>query len=277
MSIRIGTNIESLSAQRFVSSNSQAQSDSLEKLASGHRINRSADDAAGLAISDKMHSQVRSIRQNIRNAQDGVSILQTAEGGMQEISNILVRFRELSIQASSDTVSDNERGFIDKEFQQMGSEVDRITQATEFNGKFRLLDGKGGTIEFHIGINNTEHDKFAIDQSQTDATRSSLGISDLNVRSRDNAQTNLDRLDGAIKTISERRSNLGAMQNRLQSMISSATNYHENLTGARSRILDTDLASQTADLTRSNIMQQASMSVLSQANTNPQAALRLLT
>lgn len=277
MGLRISTNVQALAAQRSLRINSDTQQSALEKLASGSRINHAADDAAGLAISEKMRASIRSIRQNVRNAQDGISVIQTAEGGMGEISTILVRFRELSIQAASDTVSDVERSFMDKEVQQLSAEVDRITAATEFNGKLKLLDGQGGVLEFQVGQNNNPtEDRFAIDQSQTDVRLGTLGLSGINVASKVDAQGNLDRIDGAMRMVSERRANFGAMQNRLQSVISSAEIYHENLSAARSRITDTDLATETAELTKSNMIAQANVSVLSQANQNPQLALKLL-
>jgi flagellin len=258
-------------------SNGDEQKLSLEKLASGSRINRAADDAAGLAIAEKMRAAGRSIRQDIRNAQDGISIIQTAEGGMNEIANILVRFRELSIQSASDTVTDVERGFMNKEVSQLRDEVNRITAATEFNGKLKLLDGQGGILEFQIGQNNNEfEDRFTLDQSQTDVRLGTLGLEGITVESKAESQSNLEKLDNAIVMVSERRANFGAMQNRLQSVINSAQIYNENLAASRSRIWDTDVAEQTAELTKSNILNQSTISVLGQANQNPQLARKLL-
>jgi flagellin len=276
MGLRIATNVQALSAQRTLAQNQTSQASALERLASGSRINRAADDAAGLAISEKMGASIRSVRQNVRNAQDGISLLQTAEGGMSEISNILVRFRELSIQAASDTVGDSERGFMDKEFQQLSSEIDRITEATEFNGKLKLLNGQGGVLEIQVGQNNNDYDRFQLDQKLSDVRLETLGITGLTVRDKESAQSNLDRIDKAMTMLNERRSNIGALQNRLQSSINSLQIYDENMSAARSRIRDTDMAEATSELTRFNILSQAGVSVLSQANQNPMQALKLL-
>jgi flagellin len=276
MGLRINTNVQSLAAQRNLNSTNTAQKSSLEKLASGTRITRSADDAAGLAISEKMRAQVRSIRQDTRNANDGISMIQTAEGGMNEISNILVRFRELSIQAASDTIGDAERGFIDKEVTQLRSEVDRISQSTEFNGR-KLLAGEGEQLEIQIGQGNkAEADRFTYDLADTNTTADRLGVSSLSVRDKASAQSNLDVIDSAIASLSSSRANLGAMQNRLQSVVNNLGVYDENLSAARSRIYDIDMASETAEMAKNNILSQAGTSVLSQANQNPMLALKLI-
>ncbi|MCM2324425.1 MAG: flagellin FliC [Oligoflexia bacterium] len=276
MGLRISTNVQSLSAQRNLSINNAQQKSSLEKLASGSRIYRAADDAAGLAISEKMRASIRTVRQDVRNANDGVSMIQTAEGGMNEVGNILVRFRELSTQAASDTIGDAERSFIDKEVQQLKSEIDRIAKSTEFNGK-KLLSGEGGAMEIQIGLNdNAELDRFTFDGAKTDITADRLGLGSLTVADKASAQQNLSKVDDAIKILSENRAEMGALQNRLQSTISNLTIYDENLSAARSRIYDVDMASETAELTKSNILNQAGTSVLSQANQNNMLALKLL-
>jgi flagellin len=274
--LRINTNTQSLAAQRNFGLNNHSQKVSLEKLASGSRINRAADDAAGLAISEKMRAQIRSIRQDLRNANDGVSMIQTAEGSMNEVANILVRFRELSIQAASDTIGDTERSFIDKEVQQLRQEVDRIAQSTEFNGK-KLLAGEGETLDIQIGMNNNaELDRFTYSPQNTNVTTGRLGLSDINVASKGSAQENLGKVDEAIKIVAENRAELGALQNRLYSSINNMAIYDENLSGARSRIYDVDMASETAELTKTNILTQANVSVLGQANQNAMLALKLL-
>jgi flagellin len=248
----------------------------LEKLASGTRIVRSADDAAGLAISEKMRAQVRSIRQDTRNANDGISMIQTAEGGMNEIGNILVRFRELSIQGASDTIGDNERAFIDKEVQQLRAEIDRISQSTEFNGQ-KLLAGESKQLDIQIGQGNkAEADRFSFDLADSDVSAERLGVSGLSVRDKASAQANLDVIDSAINALSSSRANLGAMQNRLQSVVNNLGVYDENLSAARSRISDIDMASETAEMAKNNILSQAGTSVLSQANQNPMLALKLM-
>jgi len=276
MGLRVNTNVQSLAAQRNLGSTNRAQEGSLEKLASGSRIVRSADDAAGLAISEKMRASIRSVRQDTRNANDGISMIQTAEGGMNEIGNILVRFRELSTQAASDTIGDSERGFIEKEVTQLKGEIDRISQSTEFNGR-KLLGGEGGELEIQIGQGNHETtDRFKFDLSATNASTDKLGVGDLTVTDKASAQNNLDKIDSAIESLSSSRANLGAMQNRLQSVVNNLAVYDENLSAARSRIHDVDMASETAELSKNNILTQAGVSVLSQANQNPMMALKLM-
>jgi flagellin len=276
MGLRINTNTQSIAAQRNLGINLAGQQASVEKLASGSRIVRAADDAAGLAISEKMKASIRSIRQDNRNANDGISMIQTAEGGMNEIGNILTRFRELSIQAASDTVSDTERGFIDKEVGQLRQEVDRIAKSTEFNGK-KLLSGEGDRMDIQIGQNNrADQDRLTFEPAMTDATVDHLGISGISVASKEQAQENLDKVDHAIKTLSGNRATLGAFQNRLQSAVNNLGVYDENLSAANSRIRDVDMASETAKMTQQNILTQASTAVLSQANSNSQLALKLL-
>jgi flagellin len=276
MGLRINTNTQSIAAQRNLGTNLMNQQASVEKLASGSRIVRAADDAAGLAISEKMKASIRSIRQDVRNGNDGISMIQTAEGGMNEISNILTRFRELSIQSASDTISDTERGFIDKEVGQLRSEVDRIASSTEFNGK-KLLNGEGNVMEIQIGQNNRpEQDRFQYDSSKTNATTDKLGIGGITVATKQDAQENLAKIDGAIKNLSGNRAELGALQNRLQSAVTNLGVYDENLSAANSRIRDVDMASETAKMTQQNILTQASTAVLSQANATGQLALKLL-
>ena len=276
MGLRINTNVQALAAQRNLGINNDAQKASLEKLASGSRINRASDDAAGLAISEKMRAGIRSVRQDIRNANDGISMIQTAEGGMNEIGNILVRFRELSIQASSDTVTDVERGFMDKEVSQLHQEVNRIAAATEFNGH-KLLNGEGQSLEIQIGQNNNaELDRFTFDTSKTNVTANRLGVEGISVASKESSQENLAKIDGAMQLLGGNRAEMGALQNRLQSSVNSLQIYDENLSGAKSRIKDVDMASETSELTKNNILTQANVSVLSQANQNNMLALKLL-
>lgn len=276
MGLRVNTNVQSLAAQRHLGNTSRATKATLEHLASGSRISRAADDSAGLAISEKMRAQVRSISQNIRNANDGISLIQTAEGAMNEISNVLIRFRELSIQAASDTVGDAERKFIDKEVQQLKQEIDRIAFATEFNGT-KLIANEGGTLEIQIGQkNNPEQDRFLIDLAKTTSTLGRLGLNDISTASKESAQGNLDMIDSAINVLSENRSELGAMQNRLQASVQNLQIYNENLSAARSRIYDVDMATESSELVKNNILSQAGAAVLSQANQNSTLALKLI-
>lgn len=276
MGLRVNTNIQSLVAQRNLGINSSNQKASLEKLASGTRINRAADDAAGLAISENMRSQIRSLRQDTRNANDGISMIQTAEGGINEVGNILVRFRELAIQGASDTIGDTERGFIDKEVQQLRAEIDRISTATEFNGR-KLLSGEGDVVEIQIGMNNDPNkDRFIFDSSKTNVTTDKLGLSGISIATKQDAQNQLEQIDSAMKVLMENRAELGALQNRLQSSINNMQIYDENLSAARSRIFDVDVAAETAELTKNNILSTAGTAVLSQANQNNLLALKLL-
>jgi flagellin len=276
MGLRINTNVQSLAAQRSLGINSASQKGNLEKLSSGSRIVRAADDAAGLAISEKMKSHIRSLAQDMRNANDGISMIQTAEGAMNETGNILTRFRELSIQAASDTIGDVERGFIDKEVQQLGSEIDRIAKSTEYNGR-KLLSGEGDMLEIQVGLKNDKVlDRFQYDVAKVNSTAEALGVSGMNVATKEAAQNNLDKIDNAITTLSGNRAEMGALQNRLQSSINNMQIYNENLSAGNSRIRDVDVASETAELTKNNILTQATTSVLGQANQNSMLALKLL-
>ncbi|OIQ18466.1 MAG: flagellin [Bacteriovorax sp. MedPE-SWde] len=276
MGMRINTNVTSLAAQRSLGGVKRAQNSSMQKLSSGSRINKAGDDAAGLAISEKLKAGIRGTQQATRNAGDGISMVQTAEGGLNEVSNILVRLRELSVQAASDTVGDQERKFTDLEFQSLVNEVDRIAESTKFNGK-NLLNGEGDQMDFQIGINNTEGlDRIAFNPSDTSAKIGDIGIEGLAVSSKGDAQGNLEVLDEAISSISGNRANLGALQNRLQSTISNLEVSTENLSEANSRIRDTDIASESAELARTNILSNSATAVLAQANQSNQGALRLV-
>lgn len=276
MGMRINTNTQAIAAQRNLTRTNTDQKASLEKLSSGSRINRAADDAAGLAIAEKMRAALRSLRQDQRNTNDGIAMIQTAEGAMNEMSNVLIRLRELSVQASSDTISDVERGFIDKEVQVLRAEMDRVANVTEFNG-LKLLNGEGDALHIQIGMNNDSlNDRVYYDRSKTEITSTRMGLEGISVADRESAQGNLGKLDGAIRMLSESRAELGALQNRLQSTFSNLQVYEENLAGARSRISDVDVAQESAELTKQNILSQAGISVLSQANQNPQMALKLM-
>jgi flagellin len=276
MSLRIATNVQSLAAQRFLEQNHEMQNRSLEKLSSGSRINRAGDDAAGLAISENLKASIRSMKQATRNANDGISLIQVAEGSMNEISNILIRMRELSIQSASDTIGDTERGFVDKEIQHLKSEIDRISRNTEFNG-MKLLDGTSPELEVQVGMHNSpELDRFRYDTKELVTTLDALGLNGISTQSKQNAQENLAMLDTAIVHVNNNRASMGALQNRIYSTVNNNQIYTENLMTANSRIRDTDMAEETSELTKSNILTQANVSVLSQANQNPQLALKLL-
>ena len=276
MGLRINTNIQALAAQRSLGENRASQEKSLERLSSGYRINRAGDDAAGLAISERIRANTRSLGQASRNAQDGISLVQVAEGATNEISNILVRMRELSIQGASDTIGNLERNFIDKEVQALKLEVNRIANSTEFNGT-KLLNGQADKLEIQVGLfNSPEQDRLVFDAANQNITLAALGLDDVHTKDKLGSQTNLMKLDGAINILNSNRSDLGAMQNRMQSTINNITIYRENLEAARSRIRDTDMAEETSTLTKQNILTTAGISVLAQANSNPQQALKLL-
>jgi flagellin len=276
MGLRINTNIQALAAQRFLGINSEHQKASLDHLSSGSRINKAGDDAAGLAISEKLKAEIRSMRQATRNANDGVSLIQVAEGGLNEISGILIRMRELSIQAASDTIGDPERGFVDKEVQQLKDELNRISNITEYDGT-KLLDGSAPALEFQVGThNNPLLDRFVFDSQNLITSTQALGLDGVGTQTKLNAQENLTSLDDAIEHVNGNRATLGALQNRMQSTISNLNIYRENLEAANSRIRDTDMAEESSELVKNNILTQTTVSVLGQANQSPQLALKLI-
>lgn len=276
MGFRVTTNLAAINAQRNLVGSQRAIQKSMGQLASGSRINNAADDAAGLAISENIRAQIRSSRQANRNANDGISMVQTAEGGLNEISNIVVRLRELGIQASSDTVGDTERGFLNKEVTQLKEEMQRIASVTTW-GSTKLIDGSGTTFDFQVGIfNNQSEDRISFDASQTNATIDALGLGDLDYTTKEGAQVGLSYLDSAQTAVNGLRANLGALQNRLTSTIDNLAVQEENLSAANSRIRDTDIAQASAEMTRNSIMLNASTSTLSQANQVNQLALKLI-
>ncbi len=248
----------------------------MARLSSGYRINQAADDAAGLAISENLRAQIRGIRQANRNANDGISLVQVAEGSMNEVSSMLIRLRELAIQASSDTVGDTERKFTDVEYQQLKSEIQRITEATNFNG-YDLLNGTGGLIDIQVGVQNDPFkDRISFNASAANSTLEALGLIAENVASKEAAQLSLSVVDNALVSVNAIRANFGALQNRLVSTTNNLSVAEENLSAANSRIRDTDVASETSEMTRNNILMQAAISVLGNANSQQQMALKLL-
>jgi flagellin len=276
MGLRINTNIQSLEAQRNLSGIRRDQDNALSKLSSGQRIVKAGDDAAGLAISEKLKAQIRGNQQATRNAGDGISFIQTAEGGLNEVSNILIRLRELSVQSASDTVGETERQFSDYEYQHLVQEVDRISQSTKYNGR-SLLNGEGEDADFQIGtMNHPTQDRLTFTPATTDATTSTLGIASTKVLTKVDAQENLETIDKAINHVNGNRANLGALQNRLQSTISNLEIKTENLSAANSRIRDADVAEETAKLARTNILTNSGTMVLSQANASGNVALKLI-
>lgn len=277
MGLRINTNIAALSAQRALQTTDRELVKSYQRLSTGNRITNAGDDAAGLSISENMKAQIRSMQQAERNANDGISTVQVAEGGLSEIGNILIRLRELSIQAASDSVGDKERGFINQEYQSMLKEIDRIANVTVFNGT-PLLNGKSskGQLEFQVGIRNDESDRIVFNVGENDVRADSLGVSGIGTKSIDDARESIDKIDAAMSKVSETRARMGAMQNKLQSTVNNLQIGTENLAQARSRIADVDVAVETSNLVRNNILQQAGVSILSQANSLPTGALKLI-
>lgn len=276
MGFRVSTNIAAVNAQRNLLKSQNNISDSFAKLSSGSRINKAADDAAGLAISENLKGQIRSIRQSNRNANDGISMVQVAEGGLNEIGNIITRLRELGIQAASDTIGDSERGFIDKEVQQLKDEMQRIASVTTW-GTTKLLDGSSPTFDFQVGIfNNDFEDRISFDSTENVATLDALALDGLDYTEKTNAQDALSSLDDAQLRVNEMRSNLGALQNRLQSTVNNLLVAEENLSAANSRIRDTDVAEASSEVTRNNILLQAATATLAQANQKNGVALSLI-
>ena len=252
MGLRINTNVASLNARRNLMGTKLNLDQNLERLSSGYRINRAGDDAAGLAISENLRAQIRGLKQASRNAQDGVSLVQVAEGGLNEVSNILIRLRELAVQAASDTVGPVERQFLNVEYDQLVSEIDRIADGTEFNGT-SLLSGTGAILDFQVGTRNDPNiDRLSFDASKADANSAALGINLTSVADKASAQNSLGAIDSAIVSVSAMRADFGAVQNRLQSTINNVSIALENLSAANSRIRDVDIAEETAELTKKN-------------------------
>jgi flagellin len=276
MGFRINTNTTSLSAQKALGKVTQESAKISNQLATGSRITKSADDAAGLAISEKLKANIKSNQQANRNANDGISMIQVAEGGLEETGNILIRLRELAIQSSSDTVGETERGYTDLEYQQLKQELGRISETTTFNGK-SLLNGDGGELDFQIGANNDDFkDRIQYDTSKINSGLDNLGLGSEGVSNKEDAQSSLEVVDTAINTVSGQRAELGALQNRLQATSTNLETSVENMSAANSRIRDVDFASATAENAKNNILKQAGTSVLAQANSQGQSALRLI-
>jgi flagellin len=276
MALRINTNVASVFAQKHVSRTEERLRSSFDHLSSGLRITKAADDAAGLAVSEKMRAQIKSLGVAIRNANDGVSMVQTAEGALSEITSILSRMRELSVEASSGVLQATERAYLQTEFAALQGEIDRIANVTQFNGLF-LADGSTASVDVQVGIFNVAaEDRITV--SLQDARGATLGVdaASASLTSAANAQTAIGLIDTALDSVNNSRATYGAAQNRMSSALHNLENYVENLTDAESRIRDVDFAAETAELTRNQIFQQAGVAILAQANSAPQAALTLL-
>ncbi len=276
MGMRVTTNLAAINAQRNLVGSQRSINKNMGQLASGSRINIAADDAAGLAISERLKASIRSARQANRNANDGISMVQTAEGGLNEIGNIVTRLRELGIQAASDTVAETERNFINKEVEQLKSEVQRISVSTKW-GTTNLLDGSTPAFDFQIGIfNNEEEDRISFNSSENNAQLDSLGLASIDYTTKEGAQEALNYLDDAQNMVNGFRANLGALQNRLTSTVDNLGVLEENMSAANSRIRDTDVAMASSEMVRNNILLQAGTATLSQANQVNQLALKLI-
>ncbi|MBC7419093.1 MAG: flagellin FliC [Bdellovibrio sp.] len=276
MGMRIGTNITALNAQHSLSITKGALDRTMEKLSSGSRINKASDDAAGLAVSENLKAQMRGLKVANRNTQDGISLLQTAEGSLAEVGNMLVRMRELSIQASSDTITDRERKMTGGEYNQLMAEIDRISASTEFNGT-KLLNGEGESFDFQVNTKNSNTiDRISFEPSEADTNTIALGVRFSNIFSKQGAQQSLDIIDRAIQGVSGLRAHFGSIQSRLNSTVENINTSLESMATANSRIRDSDIAEESSELAKRNLMLQSGTAVLAQANQQPGQALSLL-
>lgn len=276
MGMRIATNIPALNVQRNLHGLNIDMGTTMARLSSGYRINKASDDAAGLAISENLKAQIRGFKQANRNANDGISLVQVAEGGLNEVTSMLTRLRELAVQAASDTIGDRERAFVDIEYQQLKEEIDRVAQTTQFNGT-PLLNGQGGLLDIQIGVNNVEfQDRITYDAQTSNASIEAMQLLDQSVIGKEQARNSLAFVDDAINYVNGIRANLGAVQNRLQTVSQTLQVTDENFSAANSRIRDTDIAEESSHLARNNVLLQAATAVLAQANQQQQLALKLL-
>lgn len=271
--MRINHNIAALNTHRQLTTNNSAASKSIEKLSSGLRINRAGDDAAGLAISEKMRAQVRGLDMASKNAQDGISLIQTAEGALNETHSILQRMRELAVQSSNDTNTTEDRAAISAEVDELRKEIDRIATTTEFNTQ-KLLSGGIQNLVLHVGANANQSISFTINDMTADTI--GVGAADVDLTTQADANTSITAIDAAISTVSAERAKMGAVQNRLEHTINNLGTSSENLTAAESRIRDVDMAKEMMEFTKNNILTQASQAMLAQANQQPQGVLQLL-
>lgn len=274
MGLRVSTNLASISAQRVLGVQQKRAEHATAALASGSRIVHAADDAAGLAISENLRGQTRGIAQARNNASNAISAVQVSEGGLNEVSNILIRLRELGVQAASDHIGERERGFLNLEAKQLVQEADRIAKTTVFGDK-KLLDGSTGQLDFQVGAFGGDENVISYDLGN-DATASALGIDGLEVGSKGDARSALKTVDDAFAKVGALRANFGAVQSRLDSTVNNLDIQYENLSAAKSRISDTDVAKESSEMASANILQNAAVSVLAQANQIPNVALKLL-
>ncbi len=274
--LNINTNAGSIAVQNTLRSSNVGMQGSISKLSSGMRINSASDDAAGLAVSEGLRAQTRGFQQAARNANEGVAMLQTADSAMQTTTDTLLRMRGLAVQSASDGLTDTERAYVNTEFTQLSSEITRVSDVTEYNGQ-NLLDGTAGaagTLTYQVGTRNTANDRITLTLADTDAT--ALGVNSATVDSLANSQSAIDTIDTALDTLNTRRSTLGATVNQLSQAIDNLGTTVENLGVANGQIRDVDVASESANFSKSQVLQQAGVAMLAQANATPQLALRLL-
>ena len=280
MGLVINTNVASINAQRNLGRTQSSLGTSLSRLSSGMRITAAKDDAAGLAISEKLRAQIRGLGQAERNSNDGISLVQTAEGALNEVSGSLVRMRELAVQAATGTLGTEERGYLNDEFSALMTEIDRIASVTEFNGKYLLNGASSAGVSFQVGLNNTANDRISVSIGNVNTlsigNTSGSTLNGQNINTATGARNALSVIDDAIKDISGARGGLGAAQNRLQTTVNNLATQRENLSAANSRIRDVDVAEETVNMTRSQILMQAGVSVLAQSNQLPSMALSLI-
>lgn len=274
MALTVNTNIASLNAQRNLTSSQSSLNTSLQRLSSGLRVNSAKDDAAGLAIAERMNTQVRGLTVGIRNASDGISLAQTAEGALGSITESLQRMRELAVQSANATNSSTDRASLDAEFQQLATEINRVIDGTEFNGTAVLADGTAKV--FQVGPNNSANDQISITVTDMSADADVAAVTATNITDVTNSQGAIDLVDTALDVVNAERATLGAAQSRMETAVRSLEVTRENTAAARGRIMDADFAAETANLTRAQILQQAGVAMLAQANTLPQSALALL-
>jgi flagellin len=271
MSVTVRTNIASATASNFVARAGRGLTDTFARVSSGLRITRAADDAAGLAVAEGLDAEARSARQAMRNTNDGISAVQIAEGATSEVSDILKRMRELAVQSASGTLSNTERGYIDGEFDELNAEITRIANNTEFNG-VSLTDGTPSNLEIQVGTSSDANSRITVDFGNLTA----LGLGTAGLDTQANAQNAIDTIDDALGTVNGFRATYGAAQNRLESSLRTMENYTLNVTAAESRIRDADMAYETAQMSKYQVLQQAGIAAQAQANGATQSALRLI-
>jgi flagellin len=275
MALVINHNMSSINAQRNLSNTGRSLKSSFEKVSSGLRINKAADDAAGLGVAENLEAASRSAKVAMRNTNDGISVVQTAEGATSEVGNIVKRMRELAVQSSSETLATAERSYVQDEFAQLSAEVDRISQVTEFNG-LKLTNGSDTSVSVQVGVNNSSNDRISITMGDLRSTALGVDTTSMSLNSSASARSAITALDTALDSINSIRSDYGAVQNRLGDSLVNMEVYNENLNAAESQIRDVDFASETAEMAKQQIMQQAGMSVLAQSGQTQQGILSLI-